>query len=426
MFIKMIVGEGFRGAAEYAAEGAGQAAPQWSNMEGKNPRELSKEIAALRSARSGLRRAVGHIMLSHDPSDRRLTDDEFRRAIEIAREELGLENSPYAAWPHDETEHQHVHCMALLIDRDGNRVNDFQNWRKCERAARRIEKELGLKPPTPVPKEGRFKNGEKVKKVTEAARRRGMNVVIDPRPIWGAVQISVGPEDLAQRLKKDGLDVEFSRRETGEIYGWKIRPAGSEHAIKASSISRQLAWTNVEAEMNKSKQREGTQAPSSTITPAQADIARQAFDKARTGAKKQFDEAHQAGVSEHLIRMALALAQAMARLIESMFRLPKGSLGSWEYTPQAGPRAVHPTPAEGADLAALAQAQAKLAAHLNKLTESLKTGDMGKLPDMPDSRFKALREQLAAANREAAGNDQDDDEERRQARLRAMREGGQP
>ena len=251
-------------------------------------------------------------------------------------------------------------------------------------------------------------------------------MVINPRPIWAAVQISVGPEDLAQRLKRDGLDVEFSRRQTGEIYGWKIRPDGSEHAIKASSISRQLSWTNVEAEMKKNKQREGTQAPSPAITPGQAEIARQALDKARAGAKKQFDEAHQAGISEQLIRMAMALAQAMARLIESMFRLPKGSLGSWEYTQQAGPRAVPPVPPEGADLAALAQAQAKLAANLNKLTEALQTGDMDKLPDLPDSRFKALREQFSAANREAQGHEHDDEEERRQARLRAMREGGRP
>ena len=394
-------------------------------MEGTTPRELSKEIAALRSAMPNFKRAVAHIIIAHDPADRRLNEEDFSRAIEIAREELGIEQAPFAAWPHDETEHQHIHLAALLIGPDG-RINDWQNFDRCEKAARRIEKELGLKPPTPVPKEGRFSNGEKVKKVTEAARRKGMNVVIDPRPIWAAVQISVGPEDLAQRLRKDGLDVEFSRRETGEIYGWKIRPAGSEHAIKASSISRQLSWTNVEAEMNKSKQREGAQAPSPTITPAQADIARQALDKARTGAKKQFDEAHQAGVSEHLIRLAMALAQAMARLIESMFRLPKGSLGSWEYTPQAGPRAVPPTPAEGADLAALAQAQAKLAANLNKLTDALISGDMDKLPKLEDGRFQKLREQFAAANREASGNDQDDEEERRQARLRAMREGGRP
>lgn len=421
MFIKMIVGEGFRGAAEYAAEGAGMRAPAWTNMEGQSPRELSKEISALRSARSRLKRAVGHVILSHDPSDRRLNDDEFRRAIEIAREELGLDKSPYAAWPHDETEHQHVHCLALLIDRDGNRVNDFQNFKKCEKAARRIEQELGLKPPTPVPKEGRFRNGEKVKKVTEAARRKGINVVIDPKPIWAAVQISVGPEDLAQRLKKDGLDVEFSRRETGEIYGWKIRPAGAEHAIKASSISRQLSWTNVEAEINKNKQREGDKAPALSITHAQADVARQALDKAQANTKKQFDQAHQTGVQEQLIRMAVAMARLAARLVETLFRLPQGSLGDWNYTPQ-GVAAIPPTPSAGVDLTALASAQAKLAAQLNKLAEALQTGDMDKLPKLEDERFKKLREQLAEANRHAAGHDQDDDEER-QARLRGQREG---
>lgn len=112
MILKIKTGKGARGLLNYISAGAGQAAPMFTNMVGQNPRELAREVAALRSLRPNLGRACAHVVLAHDPSQRSLTEDEWREALDIALAGHGATGVPYAAYMHEEGGGgPHLHCF---------------------------------------------------------------------------------------------------------------------------------------------------------------------------------------------------------------------------------------------------------------------------------------------------------------------------
>jgi len=112
MILKIKTGKGSRGVLNYISAGAGQAAPTFTNMAGQTPRELAREVAALRSLRPNLGKAAAHLILAHDPNQRPLTEAEWRGALEIALKEHGAEGVPYAAYMHEEGGGgPHLHCF---------------------------------------------------------------------------------------------------------------------------------------------------------------------------------------------------------------------------------------------------------------------------------------------------------------------------
>lgn len=114
MILKFKTGKGARGLLDYIASGAGQTLPTFTNMAGQTPRELAREVAALRSLRPNLGKAAAHLILAHDPSQRPLTEAEWREALEIALKEHGAEGVPYAAYMHEEGGGgMHLHCFLL-------------------------------------------------------------------------------------------------------------------------------------------------------------------------------------------------------------------------------------------------------------------------------------------------------------------------
>ena len=106
----MIIGRGFRGVDSYVT-GKPNSRLLLTNMAGRNPRERAREVAGLRTARPGLGKAVGHLVLSHDPALPDLTDEQWHRAIEIARAEHDLRDAPFAAVIHNDADHKHVHLF---------------------------------------------------------------------------------------------------------------------------------------------------------------------------------------------------------------------------------------------------------------------------------------------------------------------------
>lgn len=102
MILKFKTGKGARGLLDYISWGAGQEAPLFTNMAGGTPRALAREVAALRCLRPNLGKAAAHLILAHDPSQRELTEDEWRAALDLALEEHGATGAPYAAYMHND------------------------------------------------------------------------------------------------------------------------------------------------------------------------------------------------------------------------------------------------------------------------------------------------------------------------------------
>ena len=110
MIAKMIIGRGFRGVDDYVSTKP-TATFVATNMGGFSARERAAEVAGLRSARPGVGKAVGHLVLSHDPSLPDLTPEQWCQAIAIARAEHDLRDAPFRAVLHNDADHRHVHLF---------------------------------------------------------------------------------------------------------------------------------------------------------------------------------------------------------------------------------------------------------------------------------------------------------------------------
>lgn len=110
MILKIKIGQGFRGLDQYITSKQ-NAIVLATNMGGQTPRERAREISGLRSARPDLTKAVGHLILSHDPALPDLTPDQWRAAIEVARQDHDLRDAPFAAVFHNDTDHRHTHLF---------------------------------------------------------------------------------------------------------------------------------------------------------------------------------------------------------------------------------------------------------------------------------------------------------------------------
>lgn len=140
-----------------------------SNFGGDTVAERIREAASLRSSRPNLRQVVAQIVVAHDKALADLSDEEWLIAIEIAKQEHDLRDAAFCAVLHPES---HVHLYYMRVRPDGSVVSDSNSYRKNEAAARRIERELGLPSPTPVPREKKVGDRQRSDNAARRGRRK--------------------------------------------------------------------------------------------------------------------------------------------------------------------------------------------------------------------------------------------------------------
>ncbi len=228
--------------------GGGAVAPFLTNLAGRTPREMSREIGVLRRLRPNLKKAVSHLVLSHDPKQRKLTEKEWEEAVRIALDTHGANQAGFAAWRHTDTDHDHLHIFFCRVLPDGQVVSDSHNFIKNETAARQIERTLMLDAPTSTPDDDR--PGDR--QASYSAKRRATRLGeadptgIRPQAVRQVLAQAQDRDHFIKLLAELKIEAEFDRRGvTQEIYGWRLRPAGAEAWLKASSLAKDLSWPKI-------------------------------------------------------------------------------------------------------------------------------------------------------------------------------------
>jgi hypothetical protein len=249
MILKVIQGQGVRGLLDYvsrAKKGGVEIQPFLTNLSGSTPREWAAQTASIRALRPGLKKAVTHLILSNGPGSK-IDLEGWSKAVQIARAAHGFgADHPFAAFLHEDTDHQHVHLFQLRVGPSGEVVSDSNSFRKNWTAARQIEVELGLAPAISDPPE---KRGDR-QKLHNAQRAFLGGAKMDRQQIIDRVEkvLSTRPktrDELAQRLLDEGIEAEFA---TGLNMGWKLGVKGGVKT-KASTLSRSLSWNAVAARL---------------------------------------------------------------------------------------------------------------------------------------------------------------------------------
>ena len=110
---------------------------------GDMPRELSETLNDWRSdsLTTNCSKPLYHAQLS---PDRVLSLEEWSTALKIFEKEMGLENQPRVLVMHLKKGREHLHAVYSRIDENGRAIPDSWNFIHHEKAAREIEKTLGL------------------------------------------------------------------------------------------------------------------------------------------------------------------------------------------------------------------------------------------------------------------------------------------
>lgn len=336
---KIIRGQGFRGVLNYIlqarerADGRLERPPViGGNMGGHDARALASQFAAARKLRPDVKRPVWHCPLNLPPGEV-ISPEKFHAVAADFMAEMGFtEAHPWTLVLHREKAHLHAHIIASRISLDGTVWLGQHEARRAIQVCRELEKRHGL---CAVPMPDKRRRAERqaqapapaqempmpmampmattpsepaVRAQRRAARRGGKRS--DPHAqrvaVLDALARSSTPHELKAHLLALGVDVEFSARGAGEIFGWKLRRTGAEEWLRASSIHRDLAWGKVAERLALNR---SVQQNQPTMTPeSKPEGKKMNLDYSHSLIKKEIDETQpeRAKVLADAARIALA------------------------------------------------------------------------------------------------------------------------
>ena len=221
------------------------APPTFSTFAGSTPRQIAAEFSSLRKLKPKLGKAVGHLILSLGPDDRDLSKEEWETALSIALDEHGAADAPYAAWLHDDTDHQHLHVFFSRVTSTGDVISDSHSFQKNRCASNKISKELQLTQFTETPNPSAPGDRAALNNAVRSAERRG-DAVVDAAVARSALQQSRSRQEYYSNLRAAGIELDFAiRGQKNEIFGSSMRKVGSKTWIKTSTIAKDLSWPKV-------------------------------------------------------------------------------------------------------------------------------------------------------------------------------------
>lgn len=158
-----------------------------------------------------------------------------------------------------------------------------------------------------------------------------------------ALKLAAAPATLKLFLAKKGIEVAFAMRQAaraegaaegapaeGEIYGWKLRQAGSEEWLSGSSVHRDLSWARIRATLAANADREQAAQDRELPAPAAAEGAAQhqalpaaevpapAVAEAPATAEPAKDDRRQAEAKKISARVDQSLARLNSRDLEEL------------------------------------------------------------------------------------------------------------
>lgn len=228
---------------------------------------------------------------------------------------------------------------------------------------------------------------------------------LNPQAVFSVLESATSMEDLETRLQALSIEVQWSTRgQPPEVYGWSLRPVGSDLWLKASSVNRQLSWPKVEAQLLANARRPtrvhaAHPAPTAeAVAPAEdeGELPAQAADFLPALPEITREEYEQPDIhillkilkelGEIAARMAERIAALLRRFVngilrkaEKSFALPDGRLGTLQDPP---PRERPGLPGSGAQTSNEDQAIAQAVRELSQVVDAVKNDDPSLLPDV--------------------------------------------
>lgn len=433
---KVIRGAGFRGVLNYILSDretvdGGDAPPVIiaGNMSSRDARGLAREFGAARKLRPDAKRPVWHCPLSLPPGEK-VSPEKFAAVADDFMKQMGFsESHQYVVVLHSEKQHLHAHIVANRIGIDGKLWHGEREAIRAIAACRELETRHGLRA-VPMPDKRKREKPEPTPtdslpaatvardpalRAQRRAQRRGTRQN-DPHALrvaaLDALSRSTSHDELARNLARLGVEVEFATRgEPPQPYGWKLRFAGADEWLSASSVHRSLAWSRASAALEQNREQQElatkqthmnlpTQRPAGQAEPAaraQEALRLSSQVDAALGRLKPNDLARlRAAVEGEQMSDGDAIAALARRLLDFIVRiLSLGTVG------------LPPTAAEQRE-AARRQLLQRIDAEQQRRDQERAAADEARRAQQPREQLTVVRTHDARPSRPAAGAGEDD------------------
>lgn len=251
-------GEGHLGEHEYRdADGRGRVGGVviGGNLAREGDTDEKRWAADLRLAASGrpeAQRPIWHVSLRCAPQDRRLSDAEWRDAVQEIASRMGWDQQPHVIVRHAD---DHVHVVMSRVDYEGSIWVGKNDARRLQEARQSVEKRLGI---TQVPTrsrstgrtaaEGRMKPGEYRQSLARASDPARVRLAERVERCVKAAE-GMGREVFEEALQRAGVRYEANVASTGRVSGYRFSISADAQGepvwFKASQLDRSLSWTKV-------------------------------------------------------------------------------------------------------------------------------------------------------------------------------------
>lgn len=188
---------------------------------------------------SGVKDFVGHISLSFSPEDKDKVDNELM--AKIAQEymrRMGIINTQYVIFRHQNQPHPHVHIVYNRVDNDGNIIKGDCSFSKSAAITKTLTRKYGLT----------FGKG---KKNVRRDRLTGIDAIkyglYDT--ITDALKDCISWQQLRRALLAKGISLEFVRDSDGCVRGVTFTDNKHQVTFAGGKIDRSLTFGNIDRQM---------------------------------------------------------------------------------------------------------------------------------------------------------------------------------
>ena len=189
---------------------------------------------------------VGHIALSFKPEDKDKLTDEMMTIIALEYMELmGIRDTQFLLVRHHNTANPHCHLVYNRVDNNGKTISDKMERRRSEKVVKQLKDKYGL-----TYSDGKGQTRTERLHYTERTKFEILNAVKT------TLQVSRTWRQFTDRLKQQGVEVEFKRRRGKDDVIDGITFIKDGVRFKGSQIGRQFSFAKLNERLANDEQRQ--------------------------------------------------------------------------------------------------------------------------------------------------------------------------
>jgi hypothetical protein len=258
MTANMIKGKGYRGALRYNLDKVekGVAEVLDHNFVEASEKSIMKEIQMIKAMRPNLQKFFYHTSINFPPNE----DLTNAAMIQIGNDYLqqsGFTQHQYIMFRHHDADHPHLHILVNRIGYDGKVLSDSNDFARCEKILRHLEKKYNL---TEV-----ISSPQATKRAITKNEIEMMKRTNDPSiKIWLQATIKKVFEDnprmttqeFSKALEGKGINLLFNQASTGYVSG--VSYGYGDFMITGSKLGNDFKWTVIKHKIDYKQERDLT------------------------------------------------------------------------------------------------------------------------------------------------------------------------